>query len=72
MVSVNQPLEEVMRNFAELMRRLLELQSHEGQRSPELIAEDRRLINDLRTRSLERKPPQAVRLSHRLRERLKA
>jgi len=46
-----------MQNFAELMRRLLEIQSHEGQRGPELIAEDTRLMNDLQRRSLERKAP---------------
>jgi hypothetical protein len=36
----NQPLEEVTQNFAELMRRLLEIPTYEKQRSPELIAED--------------------------------
>jgi hypothetical protein len=52
-----------MRNFAELMRRLLEIQSYETQRSPELIAEDGRLMNDLERRSLERKPPHTVKVS---------
>jgi len=61
---VGQPaLEEVMENFAELMQRLLEFQSDGSQRSPKLIAEDRRLMNDLEKRNLERKPPQTVRLS---------
>jgi hypothetical protein len=61
-----------MENFAELMQRLLELQSHEQQRSPKLIAEDRRLMNDLQKRSLARKPPHTAKLSHRVRERLGA
>jgi hypothetical protein len=38
----------VMKNFAGLMQRLLEIQSGERQRSPELIAEDERLIDGLR------------------------
>ena len=58
----NQPalpaLEEVMEDFAELMQRLLEIQSGERQRSPELIAEDERLMADLRKRHLAGKPPQ--------------
>jgi hypothetical protein len=41
-------LEEVMENLAELMQRLLEIQSGGRQRSPELIAEDERLIEGLR------------------------
>jgi hypothetical protein len=41
-------LEEVMENFAELMQRLLEIQSGGKQRSPELIAEDERLMEGLR------------------------
>jgi hypothetical protein len=41
-------LEEVMVNFAELMQRLLEIQSGGRQRSPELIAEDERLVEGLR------------------------
>jgi len=49
-------LEEVMRNFAELMRRLLEIQSYETQRSPELIAEDGRLMNDLQEKSRKKAP----------------
>jgi hypothetical protein len=37
-----------MENFAELMQRLLEIQSGAKQRSPELIAEDERLMEGLR------------------------
>jgi len=36
-----------MENFAELMQRLLEIQSGRRQRSPELIAEDERLMDAL-------------------------
>jgi len=53
-------LEEVMENFAELMQRLLEVQSRGRQRSPELIAEDERLIEGLR--SLAGKSAQTVKL----------
>jgi hypothetical protein len=42
----------VMKNFTGLMQRLLEIQSGERQRSPELIAEDERLIDGLRKRAL--------------------
>ncbi len=45
-------LEEVMENFAELIQRLLEIQSGGRQRSPQLIAEDERLMDDLQKRSL--------------------
>jgi hypothetical protein len=41
----------VMKNFTGLMQRLLEIQSGERQRSPELIAEDERLIDGLRKRA---------------------
>jgi hypothetical protein len=41
-----------MRDFVELMQRLLEIQSGERQRSPELIAEDQRLMDCLQKRSL--------------------
>jgi hypothetical protein len=41
--------EEIMENFANLMQRLLEIQSGGRQRSPELIAEDERLMEGLRT-----------------------
>jgi hypothetical protein len=40
-----------MKNFTGLMQRLLEIQSGERQRSPELIAEDERLIDGLRKRA---------------------
>jgi hypothetical protein len=39
-----------MKNFAELMQRLLEIQSGGRQRSPELIAEDKRLMDALQKR----------------------
>jgi hypothetical protein len=52
-----------MENFAELMQRLLEIQSYETQRSAKLIAEDDRLIGRLQKRSLGRKPTQTIRLS---------
>jgi len=42
-----------MENFAELMQRLLEIQSAETHRSPELIAEDERLMDCLQKRNLE-------------------
>jgi hypothetical protein len=47
-----------MEYFAELMQRLLEIQSGGRQRSPELIAEDARLLDDLQKRNLAGKPPQ--------------
>jgi hypothetical protein len=51
-------LEEVkMENLAELMQRLLEIQCG-GPRSPELIAEDERLMDGLRKRSLAGEPTQ--------------
>jgi hypothetical protein len=40
-------LEEVMEDFAELIQRLIEIQSGGRQRSPELIAEDERLMDAL-------------------------
>jgi hypothetical protein len=39
-----------MEHFAELMQRLLEIQSGGRQRTPELIAEDERLMDSLRTK----------------------
>jgi hypothetical protein len=39
-----------MENFAELMQRLLEVQSGGKERSPKLIAEDERLMNGLQKR----------------------
>jgi hypothetical protein len=50
-------LEEVMENLAELMQRLLEIQSSGRQRSPELIAEDDRLMDGLRKRMISAAPP---------------
>jgi hypothetical protein len=47
-----------MEYFAELLQRLLEIQSGGRPRSPELIAEDARLIEDLQKRNLAGKPPQ--------------
>ena len=53
-----------MEDFAELMQRLLEIQSGGRQRSPELIAEDERLMDRLRKRDLTGKiPRQPVELS---------
>ena len=49
-----------MEYFAELMQRLLGIQSGERQRSPELISEAERLMDGLRKRNLARKPPQTV------------
>jgi hypothetical protein len=47
---------EIMENFAELMQRLLEIQSGGRQRSPELIEEDARLMDRLQKRTLRGKP----------------
>ncbi|MGA2646141.1 MAG: hypothetical protein ABSF15_15625 [Candidatus Sulfotelmatobacter sp.] len=53
-----------MENFAELMQRLLEIQSGETQRSQKLIAEDERLMDCLQKRTLGgKKPAQTVTLS---------
>ena len=52
-----------MENFAELMQRLLEIQSGGRQRSPELIAEDERLMDGLQKRNLAGKLAQKVKLS---------
>jgi hypothetical protein len=52
-----------MPNFAELMKRLVELQSCKTQRSSKLIAEDERLMDRLQKRSLGRKAPHTVKLS---------
>jgi len=41
-----------MENFAELMQRLLEIQSGGRQKSPELIAEDERLMDGLQKSNL--------------------
>ena len=45
-----------MENFAELMQRLLEIQSGGRQRTPELIAEDERLMDGLQKRNLAGSP----------------
>jgi hypothetical protein len=66
-ISANEPAlpawEEVMENFAELMQRLLEIQSDGRQRSPKLIAEDERLMDRLQKRTLAGKPTQTLGLS---------
>jgi hypothetical protein len=49
-----------MENFAELMQRLLEIQSGGRQRSPELIAEDKRLMDALQKRNPQEKPRQPM------------
>lgn len=46
-----------MENFAELKQRLLEIQSGGRHRSPELVAEDERLIDGLQKRILAEKSP---------------
>ena len=51
---------DIMENFAELMQRLLGIQSGGRQRSPEQISEAERLMDGLRKRNLARKPPQTV------------
>jgi len=50
-----------MENLAELMQRLLEIQSG-GQRSPKLVAEDERLMDGLQKKHLAGKPTQTVEL----------
>ena len=57
-----------MENFADLIQRLLEIQSDERQKSPKLIAEDQRLIDLLQQRNLAGKLPHTVRLSRDSRE----
>jgi hypothetical protein len=52
-----------MEDFAELMQRLLEIQSGGRQRSPKLIEEDARLMDRLRKRALAGKPRHTVKLS---------
>lgn len=52
-----------MEDFAQLMQRLLEIQSGGIRRSPELIAEDERLMDGLQNRNLAGKPPETVKLS---------
>jgi hypothetical protein len=45
-----------MENFAELMQRLLEIQSGGRQKNPKLIAEDKRLMDALQKRDAQEKP----------------
>jgi hypothetical protein len=52
-----------MENFAELMQRLLEIQSGGRQRSPKLIKEDARLMDRLKKRTLAGRLRQLVKLS---------
>jgi hypothetical protein len=54
---------EVMEDFSKLMQRLLEIQSGGRKRSPDLIAEDDRLMDRLQKRTLAGKPPQAVKFN---------
>jgi hypothetical protein len=49
-----------MEDFAELIRRLLELQRDERERSPRLIAEDKQLIDGLLERISDRKSPHKI------------
>jgi hypothetical protein len=60
-----------MENFAELMQRLLEIQSGGRPRSPEVVAEDERLMDRLQKRDLEGKRPQPVEDSQRKSERMR-
>ncbi|MGD0416610.1 MAG: hypothetical protein ABSA80_14720 [Terriglobales bacterium] len=52
-----------METLAELMQRLLEIQSGGRQRSPALIAEDQRLMDGLQKKLMAEKPTQTVLLS---------
>jgi hypothetical protein len=61
-----------MENFAELMQRLLEIQGGGRPRSPELIAEDERLMDGLQKRTLAGKPVQTVKEDGSDRMRFKA
>jgi hypothetical protein len=53
---------ETMEDYADLMRRLLEIQSGE-RRNPKLIAEDERLMRSLQERHLAGTPTQKLELS---------
>jgi hypothetical protein len=55
-------LEELMEDFAELMQRLLEIQSGGRTKSPERIPEDERLTDTVQKRNLAGKPRQTVQL----------
>jgi hypothetical protein len=50
----------LVEDFAQLMQRLLEIQSGGRQESPELVAEDERLIDAIQKRVLARKPRQPM------------
>jgi hypothetical protein len=50
-----------MEDFSELMQRLFEIQSGGRERSPELIAEDERLMDGLRREILQEKLRQSMR-----------
>jgi hypothetical protein len=52
-----------MENFAELMQRLLEIQSGGRQRSVDLIAEDKRMMEDLQKRGAWQETPTKAKLS---------
>jgi hypothetical protein len=71
-ILANQPavgnLEGPMENLADLMERLLEIQSGE-RRSPKLIEEDERLMRSLQERRLAGKPTQKLELSENRAER---
>jgi hypothetical protein len=54
---------EAMEDFAQLMQRLLEIQSGGRQRNPKLAEDDQRLTDRLEKRILPGKPPQSVKLS---------
>jgi hypothetical protein len=49
-----------MEDLAKLMQRLLEIQSGGRKRSPELVTEDERLMNDLQKKVTQKKPSQFV------------
>ena len=53
-----------MEDLAELMQRLLEIQSGGRQRSPELIAEDERLMDGLRKEIWQESPHKKMPRSH--------
>jgi hypothetical protein len=62
-------MEEVMEDFAQLMRRLLEIQSGGRAKSPEPIVEDERLIEHLQRRHLAVEPAQTLKLNQESLER---
>jgi hypothetical protein len=59
-----------MEYFAELMQRLLEIESGGTQRSAELITEDSRLMEDLQKSICRKAPPQTVKSSQDSPERI--